>query len=70
MGYSRLHKVIFNVHHPFMKKMETLYHRNETYAQYLIACELVQSEKVFGNVSHKLREHEMSRIGLKVLDYD
>ncbi len=67
-GYSRSRKVIFNVHHPFMKKMETLYERNETYAQYLLACELIQSEKVFGGVSHKLREHEMSRIGLKVLD--
>ena len=69
-GYNRRHVVIFNVNHPFMQQMEQLSGYDTRLLQYYIACELIKSEKVFSNVSHKLREHEMSRIGLKVVDYE
>ncbi|MAG02148.1 hypothetical protein CMI42_02325 [Candidatus Pacearchaeota archaeon] len=69
-GYDRRMQVIFNVNHPFMRSMSDLSQHNLSLAQYFIACELIKSRRVFGGPSHKIRENEMSRIGLKVVDND
>lgn len=66
--YYRYRNVVFNVNHPFMKKMETLAAQNQQLAYFFIACELIKSKKVFENASYRIREHEMSRIGLKAVD--
>jgi|TARA_Y100000310_G_scaffold343484_1_gene451357 hypothetical protein len=68
--YDRRRNVIFNVNHPFMTSMSDLSQYDKSLAQYYIACELIKSKKVFSNASHKMREHEMSRIGLKAVDND
>jgi hypothetical protein len=69
-SYDRRHNVVFNVNHPFMRNMEGLARQDQPLAHYFIACELIKSKKVFEKASHKLREHEMSRIGLKAVDHE
>ena len=59
--------VTFNVNHPFIQRMEKLADCNANLASYFVACELIKSKQVFNNVSDKIRESEMLRVGMKVM---
>ncbi|MDP7181140.1 MAG: ATP-binding protein [Candidatus Woesearchaeota archaeon] len=63
----RMTYVTFNVNHPFIQRMEKLADCNANLASYFVACELIKSKQVFNNVSDKIRESEMLRVGMKVM---